>query len=209
MLIDIKKDAWPVSRLYRLVTSAAVPRPIALVSSYSEKGVNNLAPFSYFNFVSTDPLMLMFAPILGNEGQEKDTLRNIGATKEFAVAIVTEEILGAVNQTSADYPPEVDEFKEAGLTPRKATKIKAALVAESPINFECRLHDIVRFGNHPYAGNVVFGEVAAIHIDDGVLNEKHLVDPRKLKAVGRMGQSSYLRTTDLIELPRPKLLEPK
>lgn len=209
MIIDIAKDAPPVSQLYRLITSCVVPRPIALVSSISAAGVHNLAPFSYFNFVSTVPLMLMFAPILDSKGQEKDTLKNVASTGQFVVALVTESIAEQANQTAADYPPEVSEFAMTGLTPGKATQVKAPLVMESPVNFECKLHETIRFGTHPYAGNVVFGEVLAIHVNDELLNEKHTVDADKLKAIGRMGGSSYVRTTDCFDLSRPKLPEGK
>jgi flavin reductase (DIM6/NTAB) family NADH-FMN oxidoreductase RutF len=207
MLFDLKKETHSISSLYRLVTSCAVPRPIALVSTVSPEGIYNVAPFSYFNFVSTDPLLLMFAPILDRNGKEKDSHRNAAATKEFVVSIVTEAMAVPVNQSSADYPPNIDEFKETGLTPGKALYVKAPLVMESPINFECKLHDIIRLGTHPLAGNIVIGEVIAIHIKDGLLTDKGTVDPDKLHAIGRMGQSSYVRTTDHFEMPRPKLPE--
>lgn len=207
MKIDIEKDTMAVNDLYRLITSCVVPRPIAFVSSVSPAGIQNVAPFSYFNFVSTVPLMLMFAPILNGKGEEKDTLRNIGATKEFVVAMVNESIVKQVNQASGDYPRDVSEFRETGLTPIPATKVRAPLVKESPINFECTLHDIIRLGSGPYAGNIVLGNVIAMHIDDAVLNEKKLVDADKLQAVGRMGGGGYARTSDRFELPRPKLGE--
>jgi len=207
MLIDIAKDAPPVNQLYRLITSCAVPRPIALVATRSPQGTHNVAPFSYFNFVSTVPLMLMFAPILDGKGRDKDTLSNIAATREFVVAAVTEAIVERVNQASANYPPEVDEFQETGLTPGKATQVNAPLVLDSPINFECKLFDLIRLGKGPYAGNIVLGEVCAIHIDDKILTEKQLVDPAKLKAVGRMGQGTYVRTGDRFDLVRPILPE--
>jgi flavin reductase (DIM6/NTAB) family NADH-FMN oxidoreductase RutF len=209
MLFDLKKETHSVRDLYRLVTSCAVPRPIALVSTVSKNGVYNVAPYSYFNFVSTDPLMLMFAPILDRHGKEKDSHRNAADTKEFVVAIVTETMAIPVNQSSAEYPPDISEFKETGLTPGKATHVKAPLVMESPINFECKLHDIIRLGTHPLAGNIVIGEVIAIHIKDEVMTDKGTVDPDKLHAIGRMGQSSYVRTTDHFEMPRPHLPEGK
>jgi flavin reductase (DIM6/NTAB) family NADH-FMN oxidoreductase RutF len=207
MLLDLTKEKHSISELYRLVTSCAVPRPIALVSTVSAEGINNVSPYSYFNFVSTDPLMLMFAPILDGKGIEKDSHRNAEATKEFVVAVVTEAMAIPVNQSSASYPRNIDEFKETGLTPGKALHVKAPLVMESPVNFECKLHDIIRLGTHPYAGNIVIGEVIAIHIKDGFVTEKGTVDPDKLKAIGRMGQSGYVRTSDRFDLARPKLPE--
>ncbi len=203
MYIDLADQESSWQDIYRLAVTFIQPRPIALVSSLSADGIRNLAPFSFYNMVSANPPIVMFAPSLTREGKEKDTLRNVEATGEFVVASATEAIAEQMNQCSANLPPEADEFEHSGLTPVPARLVKPPLVAQSPVNIECRLHDIIRFGDQAGAGNVIFGKIVAIHVDDTVLADDGLVDPAKLKAIGRLGRQSYAKTTDLFDLPRP------
>jgi flavin reductase (DIM6/NTAB) family NADH-FMN oxidoreductase RutF len=204
MFIDCSKDGFSWQDVYRLAITFVLPRPIGWVSSVAADGVRNLAPFSFYNMVSANPPVVIFAPSLKRDGSEKDTLRNVAATGEFVVATATEALVERMNQCSADVGPEVDEFKLAGLTPAPARFVRPALVAESPVNLECRLVEIKRLGDGPGAGCVVFGRILAVHLDDAVLAEDGLVDPGKLKAVGRMGRLTYVRSTDTFDLPRPK-----
>ena len=203
MFIDARncESAW--RDIYRLAITFIQPRPIALVSSLSPDGVANLAPFSFYNMVSANPPVVMFAPQNRRDGSSKDSLRNAEATGQFVIATVTEAIAERMNRCSYDYPFGVDEFTKSGLSPRPATFVKPALVAESPVNLECTLEEVKRFGQGPGAGNVVFGRVVAVHIDDNVLAEDGLVDPAKLRAIGRMGRSTYTGTVPNFELPRP------
>ena len=203
MLIYCDQSGVSWQDLYRLAISFVQPRPIAWVSSVSAGGVRNLAPFSFYNMVSANPPVVMFVPSIRRDGSEKDTLRNVSATGEFVIVTATEPLAEKMNRCSAEVGPEVDEFELAGLTPAPAKLVKPALVAESPVNLECRLLEIKRFGDQPGAGCLVFGQVCAVHVDDEVLADDGLVDPRKLKAVGRMGRLTYTRTTDQFDLPRP------
>lgn len=203
MYLDTRKfgDQW--RDIYKLAISFIVPRPIGFVSTLSADGVRNLAPFSFYNMVSANPPVVIFAPSFRRDSTGKDSLHNVEAVPEFVVATATEGIAERMNQCSFDHPPQVDEFEASGLTPKPATLVRPSLVAESPVNLECTLIDIKRFGRQPGAGSVVFGQVVAIHVEDRVLAEDGLVDPRKLKAIGRMGRSAYTRTTRCFDMPRP------
>jgi len=181
-------------RCYQLLNSMVTPRPIAWVSSLNEDGVINLAPHSYFNIVCTYPPMIGFTSV-----GEKDTARNIKATKEFVVNVVTEDLVERMNQTAIKFPPEQSEFEEIGFTKAESTKIKVPRVAESPLHLECKLVDIHYYGEAP--AHFIVGEVVAFHLDESVL-QKDDVDPHLLKAVGRMGGAYYNKTTDTFELGR-------
>ncbi len=203
MYLDARDYAANWQAVYKLATTFVQPRPIALVSTVSAEGVRNLAPFSFYNMVSANPPVVMFAPASRRDGSGKDTLRNVEATGEFVVATVTRPIAERMNQCAFEYPPEVSEFDAAGFTCRPAVHVKPALVAESPVNIECVVLEVKRFGQGPGAGNVVFGRIVAIHVDDAVLADDGLVDAERLEAVGRMGRDEYAGTTDRFELPRP------
>lgn len=189
--------------IYKLATSFIQPRPIALVSTISKAGARNLAPFSFYNMVSANPPVVMFAPSYQRDGAAKDSLRNVEAVGEFVIATVTEALAERMNQCAFAYPPDLDEFEASGLTPRPATRVKPACVAESPVNIECELLEIKRFGEAPGAGSAIFGRIVALHIDDAVLADDGLVDPTMLQAIGRMGRQTYSKTTQTFDLPRP------
>lgn len=205
MYIDITRTGKSWQDVYRLCLTFVNPRPIAFVSTVSADGVRNLAPFSFFNMVCAHPPVLMFCPGRNRDGGKKDTLINVEATREFVVAVVTNPMAESMNQTSAAYPPAVDEFVAAGFTPLSATLVKSALVGESPVNCECTLERIVEFGEGPGASAVVFGRIVAIHVSDAYLADDGLLDPEKLQMIGRMGRGTYARTTDLFDLPRPRI----
>jgi flavin reductase (DIM6/NTAB) family NADH-FMN oxidoreductase RutF len=190
--------------IYKLMIGAIVPRPIALVSSVDEANVRNLAPFSYFTACSSNPPVVVFCPILRPlPPTAKDTLRNIMATREFVVNIVSEEFVERMNATAATVGPEVDEFALSGLTPIASDLIKPARVAESHVQMECRLLQIVQVSDKPGGGSLVLGEVKRFHVDQDLI-ENFRIDPDKLRAVGRMAGSTYVRTTDRFDLERPK-----
>jgi flavin reductase (DIM6/NTAB) family NADH-FMN oxidoreductase RutF len=190
--------------IYKLMIGAIVPRPIALVSSVDEANVRNLAPFSYFTACSSNPPVVVFCPILRPlPPTAKDTLRNIMATGEFVVNIVSEEFVERMNATAATVGPEVDEFALSGLTPIASDLIKPARVAESHVQMECRLLQIVQVSDKPGGGSLVLGEVKRFHVDPDLI-ENFRIDPDKLRAVGRMAGSTYVRTTDRFDLERPK-----
>ena len=201
MLID---PALTERDFYKVMSGVIVPRPIAFVSTVDSEGTPNLAPFSYFMPVSDVPPILCIS-IGGRAGEAKDTLRNIEATGEFVVNVVTEEIGAAMNVTSAEYPPEVNEFSEAGLTASPAVRVRAPLVAESPVNMECRLLEILRFPRGRSGSGVVLGEIVLVHIRDELLRPDGSIDTLRLQALGRLSGALYCRTTDQVVHVRPRI----
>lgn len=190
---------------YKLLVGAVVPRPIALVSTVSADGARNLAPFSFFNVVCSDPMAISFSVMRrGDTAQKKDTLLNIEETREFVVHTVTEGIVERVNLTSADFARGVDEFERAGLTPVPSEVVRPARVAESPVAMECRLLQLVELGNQPGGGTLVLGQVVRVHVADEVY-DRGRIDPVKLQAVGRMAGAAYVRTRDTFDLERPSI----
>ncbi|MBV8845590.1 MAG: flavin reductase family protein [Bryobacterales bacterium] len=187
---------------YKLLIGAIVPRPIGFISTISPEGVYNLAPFSFFNAVCSEPPVVLFAS--GARRPEKDTLANVRATGEFVVNIVTEAIAEQMNLTSGDYPPEVDEFAIARLTPAASELVKPPCVLESPVNMECKVIQIVDVSTRPAGGSVVFGEVVRFHVDASMV-QNFRIDPEKLRAIGRMGGTGYTRTRERFEMARPRL----
>jgi flavin reductase (DIM6/NTAB) family NADH-FMN oxidoreductase RutF len=136
-------------------------------------------------------------------GQSKDTLRNVLATKEFVVNIVSEEIAAEMNQTAAEVGPEVDEFALSGLTPVASETVRVPRVAESPVQMECRLREVITISAEPGGGSIVIGEVLRLHVREDLF-DNYRIDPAKLNAVGRMGGPTYCRTQDRFDLDRPK-----
>lgn len=191
--------------IYKLMVGVIVPRPIAFVSSLSADGRRNLAPFSFFTAISANPPVICFSPLIrGTDGSHKDTLRNIEATKEFVVNIVSEEIARQMNVCSADYPPEIDEFIESGLTPVPSESVAPPRVGESKVSMECRLLQAIHVSPKPLGGSIVLGEVVRFHVLDELV-DNFKVDPELLRAIARMGGSTYVRTTDRFDMPRPVL----
>ena len=190
--------------VHHLLVGAIVPRPIAWVSTVDKFGRHNLAPFSTYTLMSSRPAVLGFG--IGNrrEGKKKDTLQNIEDTKEFAVNLVSEELAEAMNLTSADFPWGVSEFEKAELSVEKADLVRAPLVAPSPLKMECRLLRILKFGQRPRNSHFVIGEILRVHVRDGLYIDGH-IDPRQLKAIGRLGGGGdlYCRIGDTFELKRP------
>jgi flavin reductase (DIM6/NTAB) family NADH-FMN oxidoreductase RutF len=195
-------------RFYGYLVGAIVPRPIAFVSTVGPTGKRNLAPFSFFTVASVDPPVVLFCPIIRGDNQKKDSLKNIEATKEFVLNIVSESFADGVNAAASEVDYDVDEFELSGLTPIPAKLVQAPRVKESHIHIECRLREVINFGNYSLAGNIVLGDVLLIDIDESVITETQglqLIDPFKLKSFGRMAGAAYARTTDLFELQRPNV----
>ena len=198
-------DPWslPERDAYRLMISAFVPRPIAFVSTRSRTGVDNCAPFSYSMGVSSHPMVLAVS-VGDRDGRPKDTARNILDTREFVVNIVTEAIAEKMNIASGDFAATVSEFDEAGLTRAPSEAVRAPRIAESPVNFECRLIRAVQVADN----TVFFGEALRLHVDESVLADG-LVDIGKLRPIGRLGGPRYCRTQDVFEMKRPRVTGPK
>ena len=185
-----------------LMVGAALPRPIAFVSTVGAKGIYNLAPFSFFIPLSANPAIVGVGIGRKRDGDKKDTLVNIELTGDFVINVVTESLAEAMNQTAGEYPPEVDEFQVAKLTPVKADLVKSPMVAESPIQMECRLLQILEYGKFPNLHNFVIGEVIRVHVKDEFWADGEIQSSR-LKMIGRMGGDLYCRTTDIFEMKRP------
>jgi flavin reductase (DIM6/NTAB) family NADH-FMN oxidoreductase RutF len=205
MIIDPGTEAS--QNIYKLMIGAIVPRPIAFVSTVSAAGARNLAPFSFFTAISANPPVICFSPMVrSSDGRTKDTLNNIEATREFVVNIVSEEFAAQMNQTSPEFPPEINEFDVSGLTPIPSDLVKPARVLESKVQMECRLIQVVHISDKPLGGSLVIGEVLRFHVADELEIDNFRIDPAKLHAIGRMGGPTYARTTDLFDLQRPAKL---
>jgi flavin reductase (DIM6/NTAB) family NADH-FMN oxidoreductase RutF len=190
--------------VYKLMIGSIVPRPIAFVSSLSRDGILNLAPFSFFMGVCPNPPVIAFSTTLkSGEETRKDTLRNVEETGEFVVNIVNEAIAEQMNLCSGEYPPEVDEFAVSGLTPIPSDIVKPPRVAESPVQMECRLIQVIDVSLRPLGARMVLGEVVSFHVDDAIVDDFR-IDPDKLRAIARMGGNTYSRTRDRFDLLRPK-----
>jgi flavin reductase (DIM6/NTAB) family NADH-FMN oxidoreductase RutF len=193
--------------VYKLMTGIIVPRPVALVSTVDRNGVANVAPFSFFSGVGAVPPTLLFCPALrtdtGALPARKDSLRNVEETGEFVVNVVSEALAAAANATSAEVPPEVDEFALAGLTPLASEAVKPPRVAESPAQMECKLLQVIYTGRHAGSGVIVLGEIVRLHVRADLI-DNFRVDPAGLDAVGRMAGNTWVRTRERIELVRPK-----
>ncbi len=203
MKLDPSQLDW--MEAHELLVGAVLPRPIAFVSTIGADGVNNVAPFSFFSSISVKPAYVGFSIGRYRDGRKKDTLVNIEFTKDFVINIVTEELVDAMNQASRDYPSHVDEFKEVGLTPVRSDLVRSPRVIESPVNMECRLVKILEFGEAPRMNTFVIGEVLRVHVKDDLWID-HKIKADRLKAVGRLGEELYCRTTDMFEKKRPLTL---
>lgn len=202
LIIDPATLPWRDA--YKLMIGSIVPRPIAFVSTVSPEGVLNLAPFSFFTAVCPQPMTLCFSPMVrGSDGAKKDTLVNIEATGEFVINIVSESFAAQMNATSAEFPPEVDEFAAAGLSPAPCESVRAPRVAESLVSYECKLLQVVTVGDgRPGSGSLVLGTVQRIHLAEAVVQEgRILIDV--LQPFGRLAGNDYTRCTDRFTLQRP------
>lgn len=204
MMIAVDPAHEEAQNIYKLMIGVIVPRPIAFVSSLSADGVRNLAPFSFFTAISANPPVICFSPMRNSRSAAKDTLRNIEATREFTVNIVSEDFAVQMNQCSGEYGPEVDEFAVSGLTPVASDLVQPARVGESQASMECRLIQIVEISTKPLGGSLIIGEVLRFHIAETACHDFR-VDPDQLRAIGRMGGPTYTRTADRFDLQRPKV----
>ena len=204
MKIDMANISYRDS--HEVLASVIAPRPIAFVSTVSDNGVFNLAPFSFFAPLCTKPALLGFNVSSKRDGQKKDTIRNIESTREFVINVVDEPLAESMNQTSANFPSNVSEFTEVGLTPVKADLVKAPLVAESPINMECRLVQILEFGEAPRTAGFIIGEVLQVHVKDELYVDGE-IQSSKIKPIARLGGELFCRTGDMFAMERPYIYE--
>ena len=206
MIKTIDITAGETTGLYKYLSSAITPRPIAFVSTIDGKGNKNLSPFSFFNVFSITPPVLVFSPVRRvRDNTSKHTLNNLYEVKECVVSLVTETIIQQVSLSSCDFDANTNEFEKAGFTELKSDLVIPARVKESPINFECKVNDIIPLGKTGGAGNLVICEVLKIHIDEDILTKEDQIDPFKLNVVSRFGGNWYGKTTkeSLYEITKP------
>jgi flavin reductase (DIM6/NTAB) family NADH-FMN oxidoreductase RutF len=205
-MLEILPKEIPVPKLHHYLLGSIGPRPIALASTVDRDGNKNLAPFSFFNVFSANPPILIFSPARsGRTNSLKDTFNNVKEVPEVVINVVTYGISEAVSLASSPYPPGVSEFEKSGLTPLASHLIKPFRVKESPVQFECKVNDIIALGTEGGAGNLILCEVLKIHIDPNVLDESGMVDSLKLDLVSRMGADWYCRADrkSMFEIKKP------
>ena len=194
MRIDPKTT--PTKKLHSYLLSAVAPRPIAFASTVDKKGNPNLAPFSFFNAFSSNPPILVFsANRRVKDGTTKDTYENIQATREVVINSVSYAFVRKAALASIEYPFSVSEFEKAGFTPLKSDIVKPFRVAESAVQFECKVTDIIELGKKGGAGNLFICEVVLMHVNDGILDAQGRIDPDKIDLCARMGGPLYCRAS--------------
>ncbi|HEX6299163.1 MAG TPA: flavin reductase family protein [Acidimicrobiia bacterium] len=185
---------------YKLLSGLIVPRPIGWIGTRRADGTNNLAPFSFFNIVSSNPPVVLFSAG-SHTDRPKDSSTLAGLSGEFTVNIVSESVVEAMSVTSGSFSADDDEFAIAGLTAVDGHKVHAPLVAESPANLECKVRQIIEIGESG-STELVVGDVLVIHVEDRVLDGTR-IDNDALRAVGRMAGNTYIRTRERFEVRRP------
>ena len=196
MIKTIDVESTESRELYKYLSNAITPRPIALVSTIDAEGNKNLSPFSFFNVFSITPPILVFSPVRRvRNNSSKDTLDNLHQIKECVIALVTEEIGQQVSLTSCEFSTNINEFQKGGFTEIKSEEITPPRIKESPVNFECKVNKIINLGEKGGAGSLVLCEVLKIHIEESILNENEIIDPIKLNIISRLGGDWYGKTT--------------
>lgn len=189
---------------FKTLLSCVLPRPIAFVSTISPDEMPNLAPFSFFNGVGSNPPAVVFSPCTKADGTDKDTLINLQRVGEFVVNVVPHGIREAMNEASYPFAPDVNEFEAAAFTPLASHLVRPPRVAESPVHLECRLVQIVPVGDGPLSANICIGEVLCFHVASEHLLPDETADVAGIDLVGRLGGEDYATTRDRFQLPKPK-----
>lgn len=202
MRIDVSRT--PVTDVYHMLVGLVAPRPIAWVTTISESGVVNLAPFSFFNAFGANPPVVVFSPTLKRDGGKKDTLLNIEANGEFVINASTEKHADLINLSSKPLSYEESEVALTGQATTPSTLVRPPLLADVPFALECKLMQIIPVGSGPISANLVIGEIVTMHVNDDVLDSHGIPDPRKINAIARLGGEYWCRTQDLFQLERPQ-----
>ena len=195
-----------VPKVHHLMLGAIAPRPIAFASTIDRNGRPNLSPFSFFNAFGANPPIVVFSPNRrGKENTTKHTYENIREVPEVVINAVTYEMLQKVSDSSADFPKGVNEFDMVGFTMEPSDLVKPFRVKESPVQFECKVLQVIETVFENAAGNLVICEILRIHIHPEILDEKGRIDPHKIDLVGRLGGEWYVRASGsaLFELAKP------
>ena len=193
------------SKLHSYLLSAVAPRPIAFASTLGADGNPNLSPFSFFNVFSANPPIMIFSPARRvRDNTTKHTLENAESTREVVINVVNYDIVHQMSLSSTEYTEDVNEFEKSGLTMLKSDLVKPYRVAESPVQFECKVNEIVKLGTEGGAGNLIICEVVKLHIANEVLNEDSSINQERLDLVARAGGSYYSRAKKgFFEIPKP------
>jgi len=200
--MEFNPETLEAKAIYKLLTGSIIPRPIAWVSTINEIGINNLAPFSYFNMVGDDPPHVMFSTRRDNNSN-KDTLNNVLTTKQFVVNMVTEALAEQMNSTAQAVAPEVDEFEMVGVTPIPSSVVKPMRVKESPIQLECEMVHHYFLENHKQGGAcVIIGRVVRMHFDESVLLEDYKINMKTYKPIARLAGSNYSKIGEVFSIKR-------
>ena len=204
-MISIDPKEITTGKLHRYLLGAIAPRPIAFASTIDAEGNPNLSPFSFFNVFSANPPILIFSPARRVRGNTtKHTLENAEITKDVVINVVNYDIVQQMSLSSTEYGKGVNEFEKSGLTMLQSDMVKPFRVAESPVQFECKVNDIIYLGNEGGAGNLIICEVVKLHINEAVLDENGAIDQYKIDLVARAGGSYYSRAKDgFFEIPKP------
>ena len=204
-MLSIDPKEIPTAKLHGYLLGAVAPRPIAFASTIDADGNPNLSPFSFFNVFSANPPIMIFSPARSVRGNKtKHTLDNAEITKEVVINVVNYDIVQQMSLSSTMYPKGVNEFTKAGLTMLPSDEVKPFRVAESPVQFECKVNEIVHLGTEGGAGNLIICEVVKLHINEAVLDENGAIDQHKIDLVARAGGSYYSRAKEgFFEIPKP------
>lgn len=204
-MLSLEPKDMSVGKLHSYLLSAIAPRPIAFASTIDAEGNPNLSPFSFFNVFSANPPIMVFSPARRVRGNTtKHTLENVEQIKEVVINVVNFDIVQQMSLSSTEYPENINEFEKAGLTMLESDLVKPFRVAESPIQFECKVNDIIKLGTEGGAGNLIICEVLKFHITSEVLNDDKSINQEKLDLVARAGGSYYSRANKgFFEIPKP------
>ena len=204
-MVSIDPKDVSSAKLQGYLQSAVGPRPIAFASTIDKNGVPNLSPFSFFNIFSANPPILIFSPARRvRDNTIKHTLINAEATREVVINVVNFDIVQQTSLSSSEYPDGVNEFVKAGFTAIPSETVKPYRVAQSPVQFECKVNEIISLGTQGGAGNLVICEILKMHISESVLDENGNIDPFKIDLVSRMGGNWYSRANQgLFEVAKP------
>ncbi|WP_282079848.1 flavin reductase family protein [Aquimarina algiphila] len=204
-MVTIDPSQVSTGKLHSLLLGAIGPRPIAFASTIDENGRANLSPFSFFNVFSANPPILIFSPARRvRDNTTKHTLENAKLTGEVVINIVNYDIVQQMSLSSTEYAEDINEFIKSGLTMIDSEKVKAYRVGESPVQFECKVNQIVPMGEEGGAGNLIICEVLLMHINEEVLDKENKIDQHKIDLVARMGGNWYSRANmGMFEVPKP------
>ena len=205
-MLTLDPKTLPIQKLHQYLLGAVGPRPIAFASTIDADGNTNLAPFSFFNVFSANPPIMIFSPARsGRTNETKDTYKNVKLNPEVVINVVNYDIVHQMSLASSPYAPGVSEFEKAGFTALKSDLIRPMRVAESPVQFECKVNEVVELGQEGGAGNLIICEVVKIHINENILDENGMIDQHKIDLVSRMGGNWYCRAdqNSMFEITKP------